>query len=241
MIAGALGAGLTASIVLAQQIPGSGAGSRGGSGASGASATEPASPYGAASTRGARYLLRNGLDYLQYQQYERALKFLRDAEAREKELGAAERQELKRGIEQAQAGLRAAADSTTPYALSDRSRRPRGFTPARPEAETAIAARTGPARAAPRPPGPPRTAWSGPVARARTRPDRPGAQDAVFGAMASRNTGRRNDEDTPGDPIQLTGAVQSSPAGGALAPGVVAQPAADPQAAQGEIPALAAP
>src|SRR5215472_16974435 len=142
MIAGALGAGLTASIVLAQQIPGSGAGSRAGSGASGSSSSEPASLYGAAGTRGARYLLRNGLDYLQYQQYERALKFLRDAEAREKELGAAERQELKRGIEQAQAGLRAAADSTTPYALSDRSKRRGGFTPARPEAETAIAART---------------------------------------------------------------------------------------------------
>ena len=32
-------------------------------------------------TRGPRYLLRNGLDYLSYQQYERALKFLREAEA----------------------------------------------------------------------------------------------------------------------------------------------------------------
>ena len=58
--------------------------------------------------------MRNGLDYLQYQQYERALKFLRDAEAKQKELGPTERQELKRGIEQAQAGLRAAADAATP-------------------------------------------------------------------------------------------------------------------------------
>ena len=54
----------------------------------GASASEPASMYGASSTRGARYLMRNGLDYLQYQQYERALKFLRDAEAKQKELTA---------------------------------------------------------------------------------------------------------------------------------------------------------
>ena len=77
MIAGALGAGLTASIVLAQQIPSSGVGPRAGSGASGPSSSEPASLYGAAGSRGARYLLRNGLDYLQYQQYERALKFLR--------------------------------------------------------------------------------------------------------------------------------------------------------------------
>ena len=38
--------------------------------------------YGMTVTRGARYLLRNGLDYLSYQQYDRALKFLREAEAR---------------------------------------------------------------------------------------------------------------------------------------------------------------
>ena len=44
--------------------------------------------YGMSATRGARYLLRNGLDYLNYQQYERALKFLRQAESRQ---GRAER------------------------------------------------------------------------------------------------------------------------------------------------------
>ncbi len=91
----------------------------------------------------ARYLLRNGLDYLQYQQYERALKFLRDAEAREKELSAPERQELKRGIESAQAGLRAVADASNRYALSERSHRRNGFTPAIPESEAVIAARPG--------------------------------------------------------------------------------------------------
>ena len=31
--------------------------------------------YGVAVTRGARYLLRNGLDYLNYKEYDRALKF----------------------------------------------------------------------------------------------------------------------------------------------------------------------
>ena len=36
--------------------------------------------YGMVVTRGARYLLRNGLDYLSYKEYERALKFLRKAE-----------------------------------------------------------------------------------------------------------------------------------------------------------------
>ena len=142
-IAGTLGVGLTASIVLAQQMPGSGGTPRAGSGASDASATEPASIYGASNSRGARYLMRNGLDYLQYQQYERALKFLRDAEAKQKELSAREVQELKRGIERAQAGLRAAADATAPYALSDQSRSRNGFTAARPEARTAVAARTG--------------------------------------------------------------------------------------------------
>jgi hypothetical protein len=88
-------------------------------------------------TRGARYLLRNGLDYVNYQQYERALKFLRDAEARKKELNDSEKQVLKEGIERAQRGLREAADAEAPYALSDRSRRPNGFTAARPETQVA--------------------------------------------------------------------------------------------------------
>ena len=141
-IAGTLGVGLTASIVLGPAAPAAGVAPRAGSGAS-EEPSEPASMYGASGTRGARYLLRNGLDYLQYQQYERALKFLRDAEANEKQLTAGERQQLKKGIEQAQSGLRAAADAATPYALSDRSRHRTGFTPARPEAETAVAARIG--------------------------------------------------------------------------------------------------
>ena len=36
--------------------------------------------YGMSNTHGARYLLRNGLDYLNYREYERALKFLRETE-----------------------------------------------------------------------------------------------------------------------------------------------------------------
>ena len=92
-IAGTLGAGLTASIVLAQQLPPSGAG------ASNASSADTAPLYGAASARGARYLLRNGLDYLNYQQYERGLRFLREAESHQSELTAPEKLTLKRGIE----------------------------------------------------------------------------------------------------------------------------------------------
>ena len=108
-----------------------------------ASATEAANSqlYGMSVTRGARYLLRNGLDYLSYQQYDRALKFLREAEARitdqksrkvQMELNDAEVTALKQGIETAQRGLRRASNAEIPYALSDKSRPTNGFTPARP-------------------------------------------------------------------------------------------------------------
>ncbi len=81
-------------------------------------------------------MLRNGLDYLNYQQYERALKFLREAEAHQKELNDAEKRALKRGIERAQRGLREAAEADTPYAVSERSRRRNGFTVAKSEAKS---------------------------------------------------------------------------------------------------------
>src|SRR5262249_15357834 len=100
-------------MVVAQQLPPSAGAQRGGSAASApangpGSATDVSSFYGTGSTRGARYLLRNGLDYLGYQQYERALKYLREAESHEKELIESERLALKQGIERAQNGLRAA-------------------------------------------------------------------------------------------------------------------------------------
>ena len=106
--------------------------------------------YGMSVTRGARYLLRNGLDYLSYQQYDRALKFLREAEARvndqktrkvQMELNGAEVTALKQGIEAAQRGLRRASNAESPYALSDKSRPANGFTPAKPS--TLVAARGG--------------------------------------------------------------------------------------------------
>ena len=86
-----------------------------------------------AATRGARYLLRNGLDYINYQEFERALKYLREAETRQKELSNSERLTLKQAIERAQRGLREAVGSQAPYALSQRSRRPGGFSPAKPD------------------------------------------------------------------------------------------------------------
>jgi hypothetical protein len=139
-----LGAVLTASIFAAQQS----AAPDNSPQARPAAAVPPAAPdtanaaassqlYGMSATRGARFLLRNGLDYLNYQEYDRALKFLREAESRQKELNDAEKTALKQGIESAQRGLRNATDAEAPYALSDRSRPRNGFAPAKPETRVA--------------------------------------------------------------------------------------------------------
>ena len=85
--------------------------------------------------RGVRYLLRNGLDYINYQQYDRALKFLREAETRGKELNDAEKLALKQGIERAQRGLREASNAQSPYAVSERSGHRNGFNPAKPDSQ----------------------------------------------------------------------------------------------------------
>lgn len=132
-----VGAALVASTVSAQQIlPSSGA-RRGDStppaadstvtpggttaGADSATAESLSSLAGMAATRGARYLLRNGIDYIKYQEYECALKYLREAESRQKELSEPEKLALKQAIERAQRGLREAVGSQTPYALSQRT------------------------------------------------------------------------------------------------------------------------
>lgn len=57
-------------------------------------------------SRSARSILRNGLDYIKYQQYDKALTYLREAEKRSKELGTQELVSLRQGIESAQDGLR---------------------------------------------------------------------------------------------------------------------------------------
>ncbi len=177
--------------------------------------------------------MRNGLDYLQYQQYDRALKYLRDAEALEKQLSAAERQQLKKGIEQAQSGLRAAADAATPYALSDRSRHRTGFTPARPEAETAVAARAG---------------STFPADRYRMQAGRAGGSGSGAGAgpIAGANAGlgaaagRVAADDMPGEPIRLASAEgEVSTPGQAVTPtqaGAQGLPPAQATAAEGPVP-----
>ncbi len=150
-----VGAALVASTVSAQQIlPSSGA-RRGDStppaadstvtpggttaGADSATAESLSSLAGMAATRGARYLLRNGIDYIKYQEYERALKYLREAESRQKELSEPEKLALKQAIERAQRGLREAVGSQTPYALSQRTQGAGVFAPARPETRIAAA------------------------------------------------------------------------------------------------------
>ena len=149
-----LGAVLTASTVLAQQLVAPDDSRPEGSSATKSSATLDSTAansqvYGMTVTRSARVLLRNGLDYLSYQQYDRALKFLRDAEARVNqqkslkvkkellELSDAEVLVLKQGIEAAQRGLRLASNAESPYALSDQSRPRNGFTPAKPATQIA--------------------------------------------------------------------------------------------------------
>lgn len=57
-------------------------------------------------SRSARTLLRNGNDYIKYQQYEKALTYLREAERRQKELNAGEKATLRQAIETAQQGMR---------------------------------------------------------------------------------------------------------------------------------------
>jgi hypothetical protein len=104
--------------------------------------------YGISVTRGARFLLRNGLDYLNYNEYERALKFLREAETRKNELNNAEKLVLQKGIETAQRGMRKAADAESPYALSERSRNHNGFSAAK--SETNVASRTNRSQMPPR-------------------------------------------------------------------------------------------
>ena len=129
-----LGAALVASAVSAQQLLPSAGARRGDSAASASDSrlrqarrpdTAPGREpriilipiVGTAASRGARYLLRNGLDYINYQEYERALKYLREAETRQKELSKAERLTLNRRSS-APGAVREAVDSDSPCALT---------------------------------------------------------------------------------------------------------------------------
>ncbi len=82
-------------------------------------------------SRSARYLLRNGVDYVAYKQFAKALRFLRAAESRQGELDDGERKDLRVALDGAQRGLRESGDVAT----RNRSRRPGAMTTAAPLAD----------------------------------------------------------------------------------------------------------
>ena len=135
---------LSATIIRGQQS------SRGTPSATGADATSsPASGSNPAlSGRGARSLLRNGQDYLGYQEYSRALKYLREAEIRQNELSKDERQDLKTAIEKAMTGLRAPANGSAHRYAKGPTKRPGAIALAKPpgaDKEIQLASTQGPA------------------------------------------------------------------------------------------------
>ena len=109
-----LGTALMVPDLPAQQLPPTGA-----SPAAGA----PPAVTSTMLARGARYLLRNGWDYINYQEYERALGFFREAETRKAELNKDEIKSLYQGIAKAQEGMRDPSNtSTRTYARSGKRR-----------------------------------------------------------------------------------------------------------------------
>ncbi len=152
-----LGTALAASTVTAQMSPPASAPGPGVQGSAAVPASVTASPSDAPvnPARGARHLLRNGWDYITYQEFDRALLFFREAERRQKELTDVERIKLQQGIERAQRGVREKAmgvKGDQAYALSGGQRRPGGLALARPAGSLAPAsavAANAPARSQP--------------------------------------------------------------------------------------------
>lgn len=107
--------GLSATIALAQQT------SQGPAPSGPAQATDDSGDPLMAS-RPTRYLLRNGLDYLAYREYARALNFFRAVEARQADLNDAELKQLKNGIARAQQGLREAVNNAKVATASSKGR-----------------------------------------------------------------------------------------------------------------------
>ncbi len=90
-------------------------------------------------SRAPRYLLRNGLDYLAFREYARALSFFRAVEVRQAELTDADRDTLKKGIARAQQGIREAVNAPRVAGQKARSNVPPGsFALARPASPDAV-------------------------------------------------------------------------------------------------------
>ena len=137
--------GLSASVALAQQS------SQGQVGSSAPTSASAASLDPSLASRPIRSLLRNGMDYLAYQEYSRALTFLKAVEARQAELNPAEVQSLKKAISQAQQGLRAAVNDPKGVVVSKGRKvtQPGAIAlangvPASSTSDTPVASRTGP-------------------------------------------------------------------------------------------------
>ena len=101
--------------------------------------------------RGARYLLRNGWDYINYQEYERALGFFREAETRKAELSKDEIKSLYQGIAKAQDGMRDPSNANTRSYAKSGNRRPGALAYAGPSTPANLPA-TAPALATQQPP-----------------------------------------------------------------------------------------
>ena len=115
-----------------------------------ATSADQATDPGVAS-RPARYLLRNGQDYLSYREYDRALNFFRAVESRQAELSDNERLLLRQGIARAQQGKREAVNG--PHVVAQPKGRPTNppgsFALARPATTTRTATNRQPMAAEP--------------------------------------------------------------------------------------------
>lgn len=76
--------------------------------------SNPNANSGAPVSRSVRYALRNGLDYIRYREYERALKFLNEADTRKAELTQVEREMLTEALNQARESLASASSNPNP-------------------------------------------------------------------------------------------------------------------------------
>lgn len=135
--------GLSASIALGQQLSPASA-----PGAASPSSADSLDPSMAA--RPTRYLLRNGLDYLAYREYARALSFFRVVETRQGELNDLELKQLKNGIARAQQGLREAVNGNNKAVAQAKGRpgvQPGAFALAKPASNPAKAQASASAKA----------------------------------------------------------------------------------------------
>jgi len=145
--------------------------------------------------RPARYLLRNGQDYLSYREYDRALNFFRSVENRQDELSTAERQTLRQGIARAQQGKREAING--PHVVAH----PQGR-PTNPPGSFALArpASTSTAR--------PSVAMATPTAPVNRRPTAPEPVELTGGTMAAAEPALQSSAPAPSP----AGVIPSEPA-----------------------------